>query len=639
VWTCCKRQQRQARFIPTCTLTTASTVQGAYAATRRTSLDTAKPTSGASGPLSTRSLPPSTLPTILERRSTLMRTTSLEELRSRRAFGGTGTDFARLDSPRHSAGSSDGAQPQSLPASPSAVGRSSSPLTSFPGPVLLALRPSKGDKPFAAGLVADESQGRLGEEDDDDTSGADGARVSDGRVRGPLAGESTEGHTEGAADGCLAAWHTVCGWKGPDQQWSFDDMCLHRTTAPPATPAMSLDDISVPMRLSSAVVCGDDRWGGAASHSHGHPAMPRAPHCPLATFPPTTDDAQRQQSQSAREMLVSSCTPPPPSPTTLWNDMRDAMPTFPTLDDDIFMDLGLPISGSGGFSDVPLRSLDDLDLLSKPQESVTPALLHCEPDTATLPTSLGRRKVSPPQKSPPMKTPSSSGCKAACSPSVPACALRAEGGWSLATPPSCARCDIDDIDNGGVSGRFTPPPLLSTDGLQQWRWLRCPQQGGAVVGGTLRGTAHADGLRALRHDQRPGAMFSSGRSIAAEWLQVPAVPLLPGTQCHDDAMVPEATGWARRHAGSRPAAAGRSRSVASRNQSRSSFLLSPDVQKLGVASSLASECSEWYLSQREGTASAPGVSGRSMGLAGPASQVDDKHAQLTGPDRLEPRWE
>ena len=129
--------------------------------------------------------------------------------------------------------------------------------------------------------------------------------------------------------------------------------------------------------------------------------------------------------------------------------------------------------------------------------------------------------------------------------------------------------------------------------------------------------AHDAGLHALR----PGP-FYSGRSIAAEWLQVPAVPLLPGTQCHDDAMVPGATGWTRRGgSGRRRPNAGRSLSLASRNPSASPFMLPADVLRLGVASSFASECSEWLTSQREGAQSwagtgAPRLNGSMPAFAG-----------------------
>lgn len=555
----------------------------------------------ARGPLPARSLPPSTLPTILERRTTLMRTSSLEELRYVRdravSEHSTGYDDAL---PSAAALLSGSGVPQSLPASPSC-------------------RAAPGAAPFASLSVSPFDFER--------NVPAHGSSQSDtAHAAGTAAGDAVAQPQPSQPSLCAApseepftAWRSLCSWRGADQQWSLDDMCLRNTPgalAPGTSGAggaanacqCSMDDLHVPARPTSVVSLTDGAFGNALRAQGSAPlaaAPPRERQGALSE-PPEAVAAAARASADLRA---------PGSPTSAWHSMRSAMPPLASLDQSDLIDFrSLPFSSLHS-PEPAMRSLDDLDLITKPHDAAAALWLPERPSSPERGASgahCGDKCAAAAQRA---DAPPAAGAFA--SPPPPLRLSSVAAATPAGAPASCLGSDADDGDNDERAHTARTSPPRSPSSSQPWQRHRSVGHSGA-------GSAHTDGLRALRSAQHPGAMFHSGRSIAAEWLQVPAVPLLPGTQCHDDAMVPEATGWTRRHGGGRCAAAGgRSRSVASRNISHTSLMLPGDVAKLGVASSLASETSDWYASQREGGASASGWGVRAKGSGAAAWGAGD----------------
>ena len=571
----------------------------------------------ARGPVPARSLPPSTLPTILERRTTLMRTSSLEDLRFVRdrgtsPDGGDAGDGAA----QPSAAALLQAMPQSLPASPSGGALAGGAFDPFLASPFDSDRnaPSAGHAVLgaASGATGDRfaPAGESGEQSATAAAAPASAAAAPERSVSPLTAE--------LADEPFAAWRSLCGWRAPDQQWSFDDMCLRNAPGSPAggsSIAMhcSMDDLHVPLPPASVFSLTDGALGGSLRlQSSAPPAATARDRFAAPSAHPAAAAARAADGGRAAS-----------SPTSPWRGARGARPPVPALEHDSLIDFDALARPSGLASPEPaLRSLDDLDLLGKPQD-LSPALWLPEPCSPERPVSRAGCGYDRSERASPGWGAGVGASAAACASLPPPLRLSSVAVATRAgMPPSCVGSDADDGegDEPAHTARISPPS--SPSGRRSWQRQRSIGHGGGS-GGAGGGSAHTDGLRALRSTQHPGAMFHSGRSIAAEWLQVPAVPLLPGTQCHDDAMVPEATGWARRHGSGGRAAAGRSRSVASRNMSHTSLALPGDVQKLGVASSLASETSEWYASQREGGASATGWGARGKGSSGCAWGLGD----------------
>jgi hypothetical protein len=323
-----------------------------------------------------------------------------------------------------------------------------------------------------------------------------------------------------------------------ERQWSCDDSCLRTSCAPALAPTPvaggSFDDIAVPARCAI-------RSGLAESDAglRGGPPRPGARAASAVLPAPWQGDAVSPTWGGATPLGGS-------------RDMLEAA-------DAAAVDL----------APLPHRSRDDLYLLQRRDRSPRDAAASV-PSPHFLLRTL--EDLSPR--------------------SAPVAAA------AMATVP----LEFQEVrDRSPRSAVEWHPGRMSMDTAP---WATTSGPDGPELGGAQRQRhAHAARLRAFRDEP-----FSSGRCIAAQWLQVPAVPLLPGTHCHDDAMVPEGTGGSARWLASRRHSPwARSLSVASRNASRSPILLSPEVPRLAVASSLASEGSDWPVSHRDGGAATVGI--------------------------------
>ena len=550
----------------------------------------------------TRSMPPSMLPTILERRPTLMRTTSLEELRTWQGYAGLagdcGDEGPAPGSPALSAPPQAAAQ--SLPSSPKRHSPERSAFDGFQGPALLSSSPFE--------RVRDAPSGDNGSGTEDDGCGvpASGMHLHAFTDLGAHH-DSVRSHASpheglvGASTSCPALRQPSASQRAKPvlsntmRTRAFEQSALRSFSGPlhsdHSAGGASFDDNDLPQRPSSG--CGQP-FGSA-------PAPSALPFCSGALRMSASaalggDGAGARIDRDAR----TSAHPSQTLPAAMWEDMRDSMPLLPPFEAEDGMDAfaGFGATAGTGASQRSLQAVDESDLLRKPSDPMPSLWLPGDGDDSAARCVLARRSsVGGASGAAVCESPGRSG-KLASARGVP--------------PPSCLGSEADDVDERGAlasSASGAQPPL---------RRLR------SVCHGSASGVGSSGG-GGLRQPQHAGAMFNSGRSIAAEWLQVPAVPLLPGTQCHDDAMVPEATGWARRHAGSHRAIGGRSRSVASRNLSRSSLCVPPDVPKLPVASSRASDCSEWFASQRDGggVSSARGHAYTARGAAHFLESVED----------------
>jgi hypothetical protein len=436
------------------------------------------------------------MPTIFERRTTLTRTTSLEELR-----------FCR----------------EAAPVSPGTPGTGPAVLrvSEVPPPPPIALPNSVAVSPrFQCARALPHSEGVS-------------AEVSRGME--------------------LQWWLTTqkpgCTCKCSKVQWSCDDCCLRScgvTSASAPTAGASFDDISVPARPALRTRQIGEQMsivtGGARCGLQGASDM---------------DALFRPLSSSTR--VASSIFPVP------WEGDAGS-PTW-----EIGPHAGLrgifgDESALADLTELPPRARDDLYLLAL-RSSDSPPRRPASPP-APLPSHLSQNACE-----------ETAVAAFVSRPTLPLDFQLPAAVQELPGSQSCSPISAVEWHSG----------LMSVDTAPLWA-----PRGSETCLGKVQRHAHEARLRALRDEP-----FSSGRSIAAEWLRVPAVPLLPGTQCHDDAMVPEGTGYTRWLRNCRQPPTTRSLSVASRNASRSSFYLSPEVPRLTVASSLASEGSEWQASQRE----------------------------------------
>lgn len=403
-----------------------------------------------------------------------------------------------------------------------------------------------------------------------------------------------------------------------EQQHSFDDLCLQ----PPFSPAVRAANVQLPQP--------------------GQFARPASRHSVPVQQPGAVNGCiKRESSADAHEDALGQ-TPQHHDQGHIGAALCDAAPKdvrpqpLLTLHSEEFDEIDLPprsASATGDLRHASQRSLDDLDMLLKTQDDeIPPWPLH----SASPPHSARQASVS---GALPDTLPVAAAAAAVAAQQQ---SMHEQHAFRHALPvparmvpaspqhaPSCvadADSDVDGCDDYSQRHGGSSPPL-STGALHSQPWMgrrsmdTAATQRAATFTDGGEGMAHNHALRQLQCGGGHGPVFCSGRSIAAEWLQVPAVPLAPGAACHDDASVPEAAAWARRSAQARRRArGGRSRSVVSRNVSRTSLLLSPDVQKLGVASSLASEGSEWPVHQREYSVGA-GAHGAPVLLAGSSGRA------------------
>lgn len=577
-----------------------------------------------------RALLPFALPTIAERRPMLARTTSHEELRH------TSGDEASEEAPAATGAGNctamsapPAAQPHSMPASPRGM-LDVSPFDLLRGTALGGAHSGNDDtgrplsSPFEhfmrghadAGL-ADIDAGTL-------LRGSCDAEAHDAAgLRSLHADEHTAPRTSAATrmpgSASEPASSPACkSLRGSErgQQHSYDDLCLRQSAHSMAHAAGA----SLPPRPKFGFARGGTQ--SATLPAHGSVAaadVKGESHDSLQRSAPLSSRPAHSQPLAGGAAAEAEATDALPQPLL-------------TACSDDFNELDLPprsASAIGNFRDASQRSLDDLDMLLKTQDDEMPPW---PTQSVSPPQSLRRDSLSGPLLDLPPAAPAFTAPAVAQSLHEPQPMRRPVPVPSRMVPaspqhaPSCvadADSDFDGCDEYSQRHGGSSPPL-STGALGP-RWLvRRSVDAGAGAGasaladaddsGSPRSSiAHTRALRSLRRGAAHGPVFCSGRSIAAEWLQVPAVPLAPGAACHDDASVPEAAAWVRRGApGAWRAPGARSRSVVSRNMSRASLLFSPDVQRLGVASSLASEGSEWPVHQRDASGSATGAGAGSV---------------------------